>query len=137
MVQLHKRAHTIQSATKRTSHMIKNLLQKITLEGERITFTKKPHDPRSLLAEVLEMYQPVARERGIAINVEVVNEPPPISYNRDYMLHIFKNIVGNAKKFTPSAGSIVIRAEAQGTDMVRFTISDTGPGIRPDDIERI
>jgi signal transduction histidine kinase len=50
---------------------------------------------------------------------------------------ILINLVSNAVKFTPAGGHITLAAQPAGADTVEITVSDTGPGIAPEDIERV
>ncbi|WP_437293298.1 sensor histidine kinase [Sorangium sp. So ce426] len=52
------------------------------------------------------------------------------------MLQVLSNLVGNALKFTAEGREITIGAERQGP-AVRLSVSDTGTGIRPEDIPRL
>lgn len=56
--------------------------------------------------------------------------------DRDRLLQVFENLIGNAVKFTPAGGRITVSAEQCGTDVV-FHVSDTGPGIAPDLLPRL
>ena len=48
------------------------------------------------------------------------------------MLKVLSNLLGNALKFTPEGGRVRVAAAPDGPTMVRFSVSDTGPGISPD-----
>jgi signal transduction histidine kinase len=54
----------------------------------------------------------------------------------DRVLQIFSNLLGNAVKFTPSHGRIVVAA-AQDGKLVRFSVSDTGPGLSADERQHV
>jgi signal transduction histidine kinase len=56
--------------------------------------------------------------------------------DRDRLLQVLANLIDNAIKFTPEGGTITVRSEA-GPKEVRFSVSDTGPGIPQSDRERI
>ena len=51
-----------------------------------------------------------------------------ISCDHDRVIQLFSNVVGNAVKFTPEGGTVVLRAEPDDA-MVRFSVADDGPGI--------
>ena len=52
------------------------------------------------------------------------------------MLQVFANLIGNAIKFTPKGGQIRILA-CHESDVVRFTIADSGPGIPPEHVDHV
>jgi signal transduction histidine kinase len=50
---------------------------------------------------------------------------------------VLDNLLGNAGKFTQRGGRVVVRADADAHDEVRFSVSDNGPGIAPDAVVRL
>jgi signal transduction histidine kinase len=135
-VRLRKRAQTIRTAAERASRMIEDLLQEAALDAGQVQFSKQAHDTRSLIAEVFELFHAGAQERGIALDQEVSEGVEPVLCDRDYVLRVFGNLVGNAKKFTPPGGAITLRAEPVDGG-VRFSVKDTGPGVPPEIHARI
>jgi signal transduction histidine kinase len=59
-----------------------------------------------------------------------------VSADRERTLQVLSNLLGNAIKFTPEGGSIALRAEP-ADEFVQFSVSDTGPGIRAEDLAHI
>jgi signal transduction histidine kinase len=57
--------------------------------------------------------------------------------DRDKITQVIVNLVGNAVKFTPSHGSVTIAVSKDEHDLVRVAISDTGPGIPADEVDKI
>jgi signal transduction histidine kinase len=77
-----------------------------------------------------------ARERGIELETRVPDEELRISGDATKLGWAVSNLIGNALRYTPQGG--VIRVEATGlTDAVRLSVSDSGPGIPPEQRERI
>ena len=64
------------------------------------------------------------------------NDVPPVFADRHRVLQVLSNLIGNAMKFTPPGGTIRVYAEARGEEVL-FTVSDTGPGIPPEHIDKI
>ncbi|MGP1382079.1 MAG: two-component system sensor histidine kinase NblS [Thainema sp.] len=97
------------------------------------------------IEQTLRTYQLNARDKGIELRQEVEPNLPLVLGNYDLLLQVFANLVGNALKFTPSGGRVMIRAytlqpEAhlhQLPERVRVEISDTGIGIDAEDQEAI
>ena len=86
-----------------------------------------------LVREVGDLYEPIAEEKCVALQVKVSDEATALG-DRDLLLEAIANLVDNAVKFTPAGGRVevaVVNAEAKS--VVR--VSDTGPGISEDERE--
>ncbi len=70
------------------------------------------------------------RRENCTPNVRVVADP-------DRLQQVLLNVLGNAVKFTPQGGRITISCEAAGDDVARIRVTDTGPGIPSEHLERI
>jgi PAS domain S-box-containing protein len=128
---LRKRAETIRTAADRAGRMIGDLLGEMALEGGQVKLSKVACDPEALVSEVFELHLVAAQERGISLKQEVPKGLKPVLCDRDYVLRVFGNLLGNAKKFTSPGGSVTLRAKPlEGA--VKFSVTDTGPGISPD-----
>jgi signal transduction histidine kinase len=57
--------------------------------------------------------------------------------DRDKTTQVLTNLIGNAIKFTPPHGKVMVSSASNDTDWVRVSVSDTGPGIPADERERI
>jgi signal transduction histidine kinase len=134
--QLRKRARSIRTAAERAGRMIEELLDEIALAGGRTQFARVPLDPAGLVSEMFELYHPAAQDQQVTLEKVVAVGLPQVLGDRDYVLRAFGNLVANAQKFTPTGGTITLRAEpARGA--VRFSVTDTGPGIEPESRARI
>src|SRR5262249_8123461 len=56
--------------------------------------------------------------------------------DRDRLFQVLTNLIDNAIKFTPEGGTVIVRSAACNNE-VRFSVSDTGPGIPESDRDRI
>ena len=77
-----------------------------------------------------------AADRQIGLRLMCPENAPVLLADRVRIMQVFSNLIGNAIKFTPPGGEIVVRAE-RVADKVRFSVSDNGPGIPPEQRERI
>jgi signal transduction histidine kinase len=82
------------------------------------------------------MLTPLAEEKSVRLERDVAERLPCITADAGRVLQVLSNLVGNAIKFTPEGGRIVIGAKPVAAG-VEFSVSDTGPGIAPDQLERI
>lgn len=118
----------------RMNRLINDLLSISKLEYGNLALEIDEHAVTDLLHDVQELLLPIAREKGV--RMEVGPAEGRVRCDRDRVLQVLSNLVSNAVKFTPSGGLIEIRAQATpgGT---RISVRDTGPGIPPEDQESI
>ena len=65
------------------------------------------------------------------------DDHPDVLCDRARVLQVLSNLVGNAIKFTPAGGAIRLRADLGDEGYVRFSVSDTGPGMSADQLSRL
>ena len=97
--------------------------------------TMKPLDLASVAADVAELYEPLAEERGVTLVLEPA-PPVMIEGNRSLIAQALANLVDNAIKYTPPGGRAVIRVAA-GDDGITLSVADSGPGIPREDRPRV
>jgi signal transduction histidine kinase len=92
-------------------------------------------DLRAIVEAVGEMIAPTAAAKGLDLQVEVPNEAVPVHTDPDKAKQILLNLAGNAVKIHRRGSvSISVRSEA---DRAIVTVRDTGPGIPPEQREKI
>lgn len=79
-----------------------------------------------LAAQVAELYEPVAQERGAALITAL--QPVEILGVRTLLQRAMTNLVDNAVKYSPEGGTVTIEAARQGDEAV-FRVRDQGPGM--------
>jgi signal transduction histidine kinase len=95
--------------------------------------------PGALLADALEAMGPQASAAGLALDVAdgaAAETLPTVSADADRVAQVFSNLIGNAIKFTPQGGRIVLGATA-ADGMVWFSVTDTGPGIPAEQLPNV
>jgi signal transduction histidine kinase len=119
----------------RMGRIVDDLLTMSALEGASVHLDRDRLDMGVLCARVAEDLRPVAAATGVSVQLEVSGTPIAFA-DEGRMRQVVDNLVQNAVKFSP-AGSVV-RIEATGTvEGARITITDEGPGIPSDDLERV
>ena len=118
-------------AAHRINRLIQDLLDVATIEAGRLSVRTKPVDLVQLVEEVGSQMRLGADVEGVDLKVQVPGELPVVEADRDRILQVMSNLIGNGLKFTPSGGQVTVAAE-QAPGGVSVTVSDTGPGIEPD-----
>ena len=83
-----------------------------------------------------EEHRPIASQRGQSIVCEVPAGLPPICGDHDRILQLFGNLLGNAVKFTPDGGRILVTARRDGS-VIEYSVKDNGPGIPERDLPHV
>ncbi len=96
-----------------------------------------PMSIRDLTAEVVESFQAMARQRSIVVKTGDPASLPPIRGDRDKLHQVLINLIGNAVKFTPVGGEILVETTARHDETVQICISDTGCGIPPHEHDKV
>lgn len=130
------RANALETAmkhTRRLSQMVEDILTLSRMESAPPK--TEPVDPRKLLSEAQEMFRPRAKEKGLDLRVSSRNLPPEIRVDPSMIETAIYNLLDNAIKFTRK-GFVEMEAWADA-GWLFIRVSDTGPGIPPDDLPRI
>ncbi|WP_342380701.1 HAMP domain-containing histidine kinase [Myxococcus stipitatus] len=121
-------AERIQRFTVRMSRLMGDLVDVASLEEGRIRITPALQDVAALVRESVETFQPLASSQGLSLDVELRDDALRAKFDHERILQVLANLLSNAIKFTPSGGRVSLRVERAGQD-VRFSVTDTGPGI--------
>jgi signal transduction histidine kinase len=92
---------------------------------------------RELIAEVSQLVEAEARKTGVRIVVECPADVPPINVDSAMMRQALLNLAINACQAMPDGGTLRISSLRARDGRVQITVSDTGVGIKPEDLNRI
>ncbi|WP_246253355.1 MHYT domain-containing protein [Sulfitobacter maritimus] len=123
----------IKSAGGHLLSIINDILDYTSMELNNLALNKAPFSARTLLDEVADQFQGMAREKGATLHVQ--SPDLTLIADRSRSLQILINLVGNALKFS-KATEIHLRGRAV-TDGFCFEVADNGSGIAPQNLERI
>ena len=126
---LKQQIETVHRSSTRMDHLIGDLLDMASIQAGRLSVERKPEEAAALVAEAVEVHEPAAKEKGVAILRECTLETEHVLCDRDRVFQVFGNLLGNAVKFCSPGDVITVRSEVVA-GAARFTISDTGPGIQ-------
>jgi signal transduction histidine kinase len=127
---------TMHRAAERASRLVRDLLDVARLDAGHLQLELGPADPAALLHEAAELMQPLLTERKLACDTQVEEKLPMVLCDRERVLQIFSNLMGNACKFAPAGGTISLVAW-QDAGELRYCVADDGPGIAPADLPHV
>jgi PAS domain S-box-containing protein len=132
-----RQLQVIQRSAERMNRLIQDLLDVARLHaGQKLALEPQPLDLAPVLTEACESFQPQVREKNQRLECLVASDLPPVRADRDRLMQVLSNLIGNAVKFTPGQGRIAVEAKPVEGEM-RLTVTDTGPGIPADDLGSI
>lgn len=127
----------IHAAANQLSRLVDNLLDWSRLEHPPAAIELGPVDLPVVVEEARQMVAPIAAARNVRFETRVVSSPPPIRGNRDRVREILVNLLENAVRYSPDAGLVEISVELCASGRVAIGVRDHGPGLAPEDGERI
>jgi PAS domain S-box-containing protein len=126
---------TLRNDVARLSRLMHDLLE----YGRPQTLARHVQSVEPVIAEAVRVCSPRARERRIQIRPHIEESLPYAAIDADRMLQVLKNVVENAIEFSAEDNvvSIDARADREAAPHLVFTISDSGPGFRSEDLPHV
>ncbi len=121
--------------SERVLSMLQTLMDITEAEAGMMKLRRTSTDLTRLIGEVVELYQFVAEERRIAVNVSAV-APCLALVDPNRLRQVFGNLLDNALKYTPAGGTVTIDLRT-GAAATEVSVRDTGPGIADHELGRI
>ncbi|MGA8431319.1 MAG: hybrid sensor histidine kinase/response regulator [Candidatus Sulfotelmatobacter sp.] len=122
---------TILKSVNQLHAMIRDLLEATRAETGKMRVELRCVALDELIHQAVAMMRPTAQEKNIGLEVGLDHRIPLVHADPDRILEILINLMDNALKFTPSEGSVVVKACIVETDpgMIYVSVCDTGRGI--------
>ena len=105
-----KPAEMIERAATRMNHLIQDLLDVARMEGGRLTIERSPLPVEQVIADAVQTQEPLAASASLELRLDLESDLPELWADRDRLLRVFENLIGNAIKFTEGGGSITVGA---------------------------
>lgn len=129
-------ARQIQRSGARMNRLIGDLVDLASIEAGVLAVTRELGDPADVVAEAVAAFQPQAAANGVALIAEVTPLPSLVTFDPARLLQVLTNLLSNAIKFTPVHGTVIVRADRVGEEVV-IAVSDTGAGIPNDQLDAV
>lgn len=134
-----RQLRTVQASSRHLLSLINELLDLAKIESGSIDFHPEPLQCQEIVMEVLDSLRPAAEAKGLFLEGEFPDGPVRLQSDRRHIRQILLNLVGNALKFSERGGVRVMLRDKRGRDTgsVLFRVSDTGPGLTQDDLDKL
>ena len=118
------------------NNLLADLLDAATMDSGLLRIQPTRTDVVSLVRTAVKLNAPVAEARAIVLTIEAPVEPVELDVDPPRITRVVMNLLSNALKFMPGGGRITVSV-TPGPGEVGLAVSDTGPGIPPDQLEAI
>lgn len=128
--------HTMQLEADRLGRLVADMLTLARLEAGGLELKLAPEDVTDLLGAVAGVLRTLAEQENVGLVVDAPVAGILVPVDRDRMIQVLVGLTDNALKHSPPGARVTLRAaRLEGT--VRFEITDEGPGIGPEHIDRV
>jgi len=117
--------------SQRLVRLVNDILDIEKMEAGRAVFNFSRVEVQPLVAHAIEANRGFAEGYGVRVRLEDVRTATDVRADPDRLLQVVTNLLSNAIKFSPADNEVVVAIE-KGTDIVRLTVRDHGPGIPVD-----
>lgn len=122
--------------SKKLLNQITDLLEAAKLQSGRFTVEKIQEDLKKVITRQVEVFLLVAKEKNIAIKIEIADSLPKISFDPLRIGEVITNLLSNSLKFTPMGGQVTILGkQLDDKPYILVSVQDTGQGI-PEDTQK-
>lgn len=134
--QVRRYAEAIQRSAARMDRLIHELLDLSGMDAGRFRVELRPERLESVVEEALGIVAPVALERGVDLAAAGGPLADAVPCDRERILQVLSNLLGNALAFAPRGGHVGIRLSLSREE-AEVAVSDDGPGIPPEDLPHV
>jgi two-component system phosphate regulon sensor histidine kinase PhoR len=128
----------IQSQAQRLNRLIEEILNISRIESGLIKVVKEPASMAILIQDASTMIDSYAKEKDITLNVPAPIIHDQVQVDKDMLSQVIINLLSNAVKYTENGGEVTVDAQVLESErIVRVTVTDTGVGIPPEDVEHV
>ena len=123
----------IQESARRIVNLVTGFLEASKAEAGKISVEERPVEINALIREVAQQQMGDLRKKNISLDVELDENIPTIIGDKAQLDRVLWNLVGNAIKFTPGGGRIMVSSR-HDNGYVCVAVKDTGIGIPKDEL---
>jgi two-component system OmpR family sensor kinase len=125
---------SIENEVERLTRMVGDVLLLAQAESGKLPLERNPVELDSLLLDAMQQMRVLATDK-LRLRLGEIDQVM-VCGDRDRLKQVLVNLISNAIKYTPEGGSVTVSLGKEG-DRAWITVSDTGPGIPPEDLPHI
>lgn len=135
-----ERLFSMQEEILRLTRLVENIRDLSLAKLHKLPLHKRPTSINQLLLRAVDMFKPLLDEHKLSVNTEFTNELPDVFVDADRINQVFYNLISNAIRYSPPAGSITLRTSIKKKNKKAWLVtecSDNGNGIADKDLPHI
>ena len=122
--------------SERLAKLVGELFELARLDSREVQVHSEPFSLGELVQDVVQQYHLVAQQKGLQLHAFLSDELPFVSADIALIERVLDNLLENALRYTPEGGSVTISLTSQ-VGKIEVRVSDTGSGIRQEDLPHI
>lgn len=126
----------IRDESLRMERLLKDLMDMSRLEAGTLTMNIGPVDTKQMVRQALDRFGALASARSVELVDEVEADTPPVLADENRGVQVLTNLLDNAIKYAGPGGRVTVGA-SQEDDVVSISVSDDGPGISEEHLDRV
>ncbi|HOT92748.1 MAG TPA: ATP-binding protein [Anaerolineae bacterium] len=126
----------IQQETQRVNNLATQFLDLARLESGRVRMAKVPLNVADMIARAADIIRPTLKDSGQHLEIHILPDLPQTVGDDQRIHQVLLNLLSNAAKYSDPGDTITITARAEGQFII-VAVSDTGPGIPPEQLPRL
>ena len=127
---------TIHEQSLLLSRLVDDLRLLAQVDGGELELQRTQTNVEELVQSCVDALRPRAEAKGVALVIDVAETLPALHLDATRIAQAVGNLLDNAVTHTPEGGDITVSAQASD-NVVEVQVADTGPGIAPDDLQRV
>ncbi|WP_434478342.1 ATP-binding protein [Gemmatimonas sp.] len=133
---LRDEVEAVRAAARQADGLIQDLQDVSRISAGRLRVERRRVPASDFLKECADIFEPVMEDAALRFVRRIDDDLPVVLGDQHRLTQVLSNLLGNAVRFTPHGGEIVLTATQQ-EDGVRISVRDSGPGVAPDDVPRL
>ncbi len=126
----------INSEVTRLARFVDDLLSISSMEAGSMAIDRQRTISARLFEEVLAKVKPLMQQKSLEFDVQLPEKMADLQLDKDKIVAVLVNLLGNAAKYTPAKGRVTLRVKLEEKEL-QIAVQDTGMGIAPEEVSKV